>query len=106
MEARAPLMGLRGRKDRLWLRLTFCRRAGLLVRRQPARHLRVGFAAYLVEIPCDLLPARRLQIARSIKKRQRLLRLGHVAGRLSQVAGRRDFWGSHTLARLEKPKGR
>ena len=47
-----------------------------------------------------------MQIARSIKKQQPLLKLGHIAGRLLQHAGGRDFNGSHALARMEKAKVR
>ena len=61
------LLALRGRKDRMWLRLTFCRRAGLSVRRQRIR-LRFGFVAYFVDVPPELSTAQAMRVARSIER--------------------------------------
>ncbi len=90
----------------MWLRLNFCKRAGLLIKHRATGYLRFGFVTYHVEIPSDLPNNRAMQIARAINRHRRLLKLGHVKGRLLKKMGRRDFNGSHTLARMQKAKVR
>jgi len=90
----------------MWLRLNFCKRAGLLIKLRAKRYSRFGFVTYQVEIPSDLPSNRAIQIARAINRNRRLLKLGYVAGRLLKQTGRRDFNGSHTLARIQKAKVR
>lgn len=97
--------GLRDRNDRIWLRKRVCERAGLIVHEQTSQHLRFGWRAYLVEIP-DHLPKRRaVRLALKLRRRIKLLRLGHLANGLLAHAGSNPFLSDHTLGRFAKSRG-
>ena len=88
VQSQLPKLVIIGRKDKLWLRKRFCERSGLRLTATRQGYLRVGFAAYRVDLPEHLPKARAVQIARTMRTSRKLLKLGHVVSRLLAHADR------------------